>query len=64
MNIVSLRNQIFYHPQGKKHGKGKLKWADGSFYSGEFYEGRIEGRGFYKWPDGRSYEGEWLNDQR
>ena len=26
---------------GKKHGKGVFKWADGSSYSGEFYNNNV-----------------------
>jgi len=30
---------------GKKHGKGKLTFADGSYYEGEFVGNEICGRG-------------------
>lgn len=33
-----------YH-LGKKEGKGKLSWADGSMYNGEFKNNNIEGIG-------------------
>ena len=32
---------------GKKHGKGKFTWADGSYYEGDFEEGVFQGTGIY-----------------
>ena len=44
---------------GKKEGKGKYIWADGSIYEGEWIDNRINGKGVYIWKDGRRYYGEW-----
>jgi hypothetical protein len=30
---------------GKKNGKGKFWWADGSMYEGDFIDNNIEGHG-------------------
>ena len=30
---------------GKKHGRGKLTFADGSYYDGEFEDNEISGKG-------------------
>lgn len=43
---------------GKKHGKGKVEWKDGTWYEGEFMQGKIEGTGKYHWLDSE-YTGEW-----
>ena len=31
--------------EGKKQGKGKFQWADGSSYDGDFIDDRLEGKG-------------------
>ncbi len=36
-----------------KHGKGVFMWADGSKYTGDFFNNNIEGEGVYEWADGR-----------
>ena len=51
-----------YH-QGKKHGLGKIRFADGSTYEGQFYQNDIHGKGLYLWPDNKSYDGEWLHNK-
>ena len=38
---------------GKKEGKGRLTFADGSYYEGEFHTNEISGFGNYYWPDGK-----------
>lgn len=48
--------------EGKKHGKGKYEWADGSYYDGDWKDNKINGFGTYKWADGRGYTGEWLDN--
>lgn len=42
---------------GKKSGKGKYVWKDGSYYDGDWVDNKITGRGKYVWSDGRRYEG-------
>jgi hypothetical protein len=32
---------------GKKNGKGKFSWSDGSYYEGDFVDGLFEGYGTY-----------------
>jgi hypothetical protein len=29
--------------EGKKQGKGKYEWSDGSYYDGEWYDNKING---------------------
>ena len=39
------------------HGKGKLIWADGKEYIGDFIEDKRSGEGSFKWKDGKEYRG-------
>ena len=55
MNKIFLGN----YAEGKKNGIGKLYFADGSFYDGEFIANDIHGTGVYVWPDEKRYEGQW-----
>ena len=48
---------------GKKQGKGKFFWTDGSQYEGQFSNNNIHGIGTYTWADGRNYKGEWKNNK-
>jgi hypothetical protein len=43
------------------HGKGKLTWADGKIYEGEFVNDKREGHGVFTWKDNRKYIGAWRN---
>jgi hypothetical protein len=48
----------------KKHGKGKLTWANGDVYEGERVDDRKHGKGKYTNADGTIYhDGEWENDK-
>lgn len=42
---------------GKKEGRGKYMWADGSVYDGDWLDNRINGSGVYLWKDGRKFYG-------
>ena len=47
---------------GKKHGKGKFTWADGSFYEGDFVEGVFHGAGTYYFKEyNKTYNGAFTN---
>jgi hypothetical protein len=47
---------------GRKHGWGKLLFADGAYYEGEFKQGEICGRGILYYSEGRpAYDGMWLD---
>ena len=48
--------------EGKKVGKGKFTWPDGSTYEGDFNDA-IEGFGTYIWADKRQYVGDWKNNK-
>lgn len=35
--------------QGKKNGRGRYEWQDGSFYEGEFVDSMFQGKGKKLW---------------
>ncbi len=46
---------------GKKHGKGSYKFADGTIYTGYFKNDQPHGNGSIKYFNGDSYIGEFVN---
>ena len=48
--------------KGKPHGRGVLKYSNGSKYVGEFQEGKCQGQGMLTCCDGTTYEGEWVEN--
>jgi len=51
-------------PGGIWHGKGRMEWANGDWYEGDFDNGNRTGYGTYTWANGDKYEGELLNGKR
>ena len=49
---------------GKPHGIGKLEWADGRMYTGQFHNGVIQGNGKMELPTQGIYEGQWKDGQQ
>lgn len=49
---------------GKKEGKGRFEWIDGSIYEGEFHEDKFHGQGKLTIPDKGVYEGEFKNGKK
>ena len=46
--------------KGKKNGKGRFTWEDGSYYEGDFVDGHFNGLGRYYFADlDKYYEGEF-----
>eukprot|EP00350_Pseudokeronopsis_sp_OXSARD2_P007106 CAMPEP_0170548592 /NCGR_PEP_ID=MMETSP0211-20121228/6870_1 /TAXON_ID=311385 /ORGANISM="Pseudokeronopsis sp., Strain OXSARD2" /LENGTH=194 /DNA_ID=CAMNT_0010854203 /DNA_START=510 /DNA_END=1090 /DNA_ORIENTATION=- len=46
--------------KGKKNGKGRFQWNDGSYYEGDFVDGHFQGFGRYYFADlDKYYEGEF-----
>ena len=39
-----------------------MTWVDGTYYEGNFVDGKREGHGLLKKVNGYKYEGEWKND--
>jgi len=48
---------------GQPSGKGKLTYANGSVYSGDFSSGLRQGIGAFRNSKGDTYEGQWKNDR-
>ena len=46
---------------GKKEGRGVLKFKDGTLYEGEFKDDNFNGNGVLKYNNGRKYEGTFKN---
>ena len=46
------------------NGKGKLCWADGRTYEGDYVLDKKDGIGTFCWPDGRKYIGGWKNGKQ
>ena len=47
-----------------RHGKGKLAFADGTYYDGEWNQGKMAGYGILYYYNGFiAYEGEWSNNR-
>jgi len=49
--------------RGVAAGRGKLTFANGDVYEGEFKGGRMDGYGQMVYIDGDTYEGEWKCDE-
>jgi hypothetical protein len=45
--------------EGRRHGTGRLSFADGSKYKGQFSAGFFHGLGELVFPGGARYEGEF-----
>ena len=50
--------------KGRFHGKGTLKYANGSTYTGEFFEGSKNGHGHYMSSEGYEYIGDWVGGKQ
>ena len=48
---------------GTPSGKGKLTYASGSVYVGDFASGQRQGTGVFRTNKGDVYEGQWKNDR-
>ena len=44
------------------HGHGKLTYATGNIYSGQYFEGMKHGYGKCTYVSGSVYEGQWDKD--
>lgn len=48
--------------KGEKHGRGKLRYRNGSEYRGSWHRDACAGAGWHKSSDGSIYIGEWMNN--
>jgi hypothetical protein len=54
-----------YMRNGKRHGKGTIKWSNGQEYNGEWKDDKRHGTGFMSYNMNYSmYDGEWKDDKR
>lgn len=49
---------------GKKHGKGKMEFANGHTYTGEWVDDMATGEGVFVWNNGDQYKGQLKYGQR
>lgn len=45
----------------KKHGKGTMKYKNGTRYEGEWVNDFRHGNGIFTWPDNSRYEGQFTS---
>jgi len=50
--------------KGKKNGKGKSTFDNGSYYKGEFKNDLRQGQGEYWFPSGQRYVGNWTENKK
>jgi len=48
----------------RPHGRGKMEWANGCLYAGQWNDGKMHGRGIMRWEDGSVYMGQWEQGKR
>jgi hypothetical protein len=58
MNQVEVGYEGDYK-DGKKHGHGIFRYANGNIYEGEFKDGKKHGHGIYRYANGGVYDGDW-----
>jgi len=46
------------------HGRGVMRYSNGSVFSGQWENGKMHGNGSVKWEDGSAYAGQWLHGKR
>ncbi|MBN2160022.1 MAG: hypothetical protein JW807_11555 [Spirochaetes bacterium] len=46
------------------HGRGTMRYLNGSVYSGQWEDGRMHGNGSIRWEDGSRYAGQWVRGKR
>lgn len=49
---------------GRKHGRGILRYVDGNVYEGTFLAGQRHGYGILRYANGDIYEGQWRNGKK
>ena len=78
VEVYEVKQQVIVDPYGEKgtyagflskatgmpHGKGRLEYAAGRWYEGDWKHGRWTGRGRLSNGDGDLYEGELRNDHK
>lgn len=66
--IATFKNGSLYTGQfnskGLFHGQGKYIFADGSFYEGEYRDGKQNGLGVFTFLSGDVFKGEFVDDKK
>lgn len=57
-------NDLGQWKANKKHGKGRMKYADGSIYEGDWEQDQRHGYGILRLSNGDYYQGNWKNDKK
>eukprot|EP01034_Spumella_vulgaris_P035390 gene35390-43636_t len=48
----------------KRHGTGKMHWANGDVFEGEWVDNKRHGKGRMEWSGGDTFSGQWSDDKR
>jgi len=54
---------LTFHFNYNVHWKGKIEYANGNSYEGDWLNNKYNGIGTYRWSDGSYYVGEWLENK-
>jgi hypothetical protein len=46
------------------HGRGIMRYLNGSVYTGQWENGKMHGNGTIRWEDGSVYAGQWVHGKR
>jgi hypothetical protein len=46
------------------HGRGIMRYFNGSIYTGQWWNGKMHGNGVIRWDDSSSYAGQWFEGKR
>jgi len=62
-NIITKEGRVYSYEgqlkQGKAHGQGKARFANGDLYQGSWQGGKFHGQGSYQYASGGNYKGGW-----
>ena len=57
-------NYIGHLIDGKREGRGIIRWDNGDIYNGDWKNDKKEGKGIYCYNNGQRYEGDWIEDKK
>ena len=64
INIPKKGNYEGKLKEGKRHGKGIMKYINGDIYDGEWENDKKNGKGKYLYVNKDEYDGEWRNNKK